>query len=107
MTFKQEVEKKMDLLMHDHDEWSLYQEEMQARIRSRYLQHAAEDESRSVFITQDDEYIDYDLDMLQQRRDTQRLYERQKKCESEGNFISLNRLQIKSGRHDQIAKLKK
>lgn len=45
--------------------------------------------------------------MLQQRRDTQRLYEQQKKYESEGDFISLNRLQIKNGKHDQIAKLKK
>lgn len=35
--------------------------------------------------------------MLIQRIQTQKLYELQKKCESEGNFISLNKIQIKSG----------
>ena len=41
----------------------MYQEEMQERIRRRYFNHTQE--GRPIFLTQDDEFMDYDLDMLQ------------------------------------------
>lgn len=82
LTFKKEVEKKLDFLMNDGEEWEIYHDEMQDRIKRRYQQHRYnDDEQKPVFITQDEEFIDLDLDMLRQRRDTQKFYELQKKCE--------------------------
>ena len=46
----------------------------------------------------DEEEIEYDF--AQHKRDTQKLYEMQKKCEKDGDFINLNKLQIRSGNHD-------
>lgn len=52
----------------------------------------------------DEEYVEYDFQ--QHKKDTQRIYAMQKRLQSEGDFIRLNKLQITSGGHDQINRLK-
>lgn len=99
------MEKKLDVLLHDQFEWRAYKDEMEERIKRRYLSHTQE--GRAVFLTEEEDFLDYDIEVLHQHRHAHRLYEMQKKYESEGNFISLNRVQIMRGQHDQIAKLRK
>lgn len=40
LSFKQEVEKKMDMLMTDDDEWDIYRGQMNIKIKNRYVKDA-------------------------------------------------------------------
>lgn len=110
--FKSEVRKKLDMLMNDDYEWEIYQDQMSEKIKQRYIRDvrnpniSIDSSKQRMFLAGMVEDADIEYDFAQHKSDTQKIYRMQKRFEAEGDFINLNKLQIRNGNHDQISRLK-